>query len=640
VLRHWLEDRDYDHGLAGFMGRSWDSFVPGPKVWREALRVCKPGAHGVVFASDRTVDLMSMALRLAGWEIRHTGAWCYWCVDETTEALTRDGWKHHFDLEDGTEIAAWDQATGEIRWQAATVSRFHHEGPMVRIRGKYTDQLVTPNHRVVGEFAKRRKPREPGEMLAGDLLDHPATTAWLPVAGVNSEGEGGPGAERAYILGWWLTDAWVHGDGKAAMFSQSKPETLVRLRDAIAPYSPSEYVKAPREPQHNAEHTFYVTCQLAEWLVGDWPGREIRWEVLSWPLADRRELLRGLIDGDGSTWAKGDRYGWTIWSQRPERRAIVMALASSLGWRATEGGGRHGCVHGAIGDPVRVRGIHRSAEHYEGVVWCPTVEAGAWLARRGRHVFVTGNSGFPKSLDVSKGIDALHGRRGKSSYIPNHRNQVFGDGMGGGVTTAPYAPATPDAARWSGWGSALKPAHEPWILVRKPLSESSIARNVLRKCSTAEREAGLDRLPRFTGAQIRGREENALPDGTRRRSLGLNSPRAGAGRTSTGRANVHPTVKPLAIMRWLVRLVTPPDGVVLDPFTGSGTTGMAAVGQGFHFVGCELEPTPDRTGMDREIHHHIRIAAERIRHACPGLDLEVPDVALEGLLEPEQGGLW
>jgi len=55
------------------------------------------------------------------------------------------------------------------------------------------------------------------------------------------------------------------------------------------------------------------------------------------------------------------------------------------------------------------------------------------------------------------------------------------------------------------------------------------------------------------------------------------------------RANVHPTVKPLALMRWLLRLVTPPDGTILDPFLGSGTTGCAAALEGFQFIGIERE---------------------------------------------------
>lgn len=77
VLRHWLAGDDYVHQGSGFMGKTWDSFVPGPTVWREVFRVLKPGGHALVFAGSRTQDLMGMALRLAGFEIRDTAMWVY-----------------------------------------------------------------------------------------------------------------------------------------------------------------------------------------------------------------------------------------------------------------------------------------------------------------------------------------------------------------------------------------------------------------------------------------------------------------------------------------------------------------------------------------------------------------------------------
>ena len=117
--------------------------------------------------------------------------------------------------------------------------------------------------------------------------------------------------------------------------------------------------------------------------------------------------------------------------------------------------------------------------------------------------------------------------------------------------------------------------------------------NYCAKTSTAEREAGLDAFPVNTGGECTDRQ-----DGT----AGLNSPRAGAGRRG-GRRNTHPTVKPVKLMRWLVRLVTPPNGLVLDPFTGSGTTGMACALEGFRFIGAELDE------------HHAEIARARIRYA-------------------------
>ena len=71
----------------------------------------------------------------------------------------------------------------------------------------------------------------------------------------------------------------------------------------------------------------------------------------------------------------------------------------------------------------------------------------------------------------------------------------------------------------------------------------------------------------------------------------MDSPRAGAGRTEVGGVWCsHPTVKPTELMRYLCRMVTPHGGTVLDPFTGSGSTGRGAVLEGFNFIGCELSP--------------------------------------------------
>jgi len=73
-------------------------------------------------------------------------------------------------------------------------------------------------------------------------------------------------------------------------------------------------------------------------------------------------------------------------------------------------------------------------------------------------------------------------------------------------------------------------------------------------------------------------------------------------REAGGVTNNHTTVKPIALMRWLVRLVTPPGGIVLDPFTGSGTTGCAAASEGMRFVGIEKDA------------EYVAIAAQRIAH--------------------------
>lgn len=235
-----------------------------------------------------------------------------------------------------------------------------------------------------------------------------------------------------------------------------------------------------------------------------------------------------------------------------------------------------------------------------------------------------------------------------------------------------------------GWGTALKPAHEPMVLARKPLSEKSVADNVMKHGTGA---INID------GCRIEGQSENSdidttggrwpsniMHDGSEQverifpetsstevsrqrthkgiwsagelaeteqfmpaygdqgnasryfycaktskdeRNFGLHGRKSGQ-YSSDGRAkeienayqrnksvsaNTHPTVKPVELMRYLVRLVTPKGGLVLDPFMGSGSTGMGAREEDFRFVGIEKEE------------EYYEIAKARIKNVKPQLKL-------------------
>ncbi|EJZ84904.1 hypothetical protein HMPREF9241_01680 [Schaalia turicensis ACS-279-V-Col4] len=160
-------------------------------------------------------------------------------------------------------------------------------------------------------------------------------------------------------------------------------------------------------------------------------------------------------------------------------------------------------------------------------------------------------------------------------------------------------PVLDEAKRWQGWGTALKPAFEPCIVARKPLV-GTVADNVLAYGTgainiNATRVNGTDgRWP-----------PNLTIDGHVAADLDVTTPGGRSRFFPTFRFEVraptrerpkvngvaHPTVKPLALMRWLVRLVTQPGGTVLDPFAGSGTTLEAAVLEGFNAIGIEREET-------------------------------------------------
>jgi hypothetical protein len=120
------------------------------------------------------------------------------------------------------------------------------------------------------------------------------------------------------------------------------------------------------------------------------------------------------------------------------------------------------------------------------------------------------------------------------------------------------------------------------------------------KGSRGEKDAGLDHLRPRSRAEATGRDEG---------DPGVLNPRAGAG-SKGGSRNFHPTVKPVDLIRWLCRLITPPGGVVLDMFYGSGSHGVAALAEGFSIVGCEAD-----IGEDDAPAGYMDINVGRTRHA-------------------------
>jgi len=324
-------------------------------------------------------------------------------------------------------------------------------------------------------------------------------------------------------------------------------------------------------------------------------------------------------------------------------------------------------------------------------------------------------SGFPKSLNIAKSIEnkittgsaakngfhKLEGERtgeGRIGMYDTVEEQGFRKVNPNQLGAFNLDPTTPEAQQWQGWGTALKPAHEPIVVARKPLI-GTVATNVLTYGtgamnidgsrvgttdnfdglkgrpitklatrregetdeeyknrvleSTGQQEAlaklkDLGRWPanvihdgseevlaRFPntkgGTAVRGKSggntfggDNPKPPlddigygdsgsaarffycakaSRSERNAGLEGlPEKPGGSNAKGYtqdvangldrnrpvANFHPTVKPIALMRYLVKLVTPPNGTVLDPFLGSGSTAVAAILEGFQWIGCEL----------------------------------------------------
>jgi len=267
-------------------------------------------------------------------------------------------------------------------------------------------------------------------------------------------------------------------------------------------------------------------------------------------------------------------------------------------------------------------------------------------------------SGFPKSMDVSKAIDKA---AGAEREVVGNTAEFSGRTLGRGISAGYHggivsghcrditAPATDAARQWDGWGTSLKPANEPICLARKPLSEGTVAANVLkwrtgalnidgcrvegpgvlRSTGNGKRDRtdgygmqggviGGSELGRFPANVIHDGSEEVLAGFPRAKGAISNGKKAGTGyhanygemqqsasygddgsaarffyhakASKRDRAgSKHPTVKPVALIRYLARLIIPPGGVVLDPFAGTGTLGEAAHHEGFRAILIESE---------------------------------------------------
>ena len=190
-----------------------------------------------------------------------------------------------------------------------------------------------------------------------------------------------------------------------------------------------------------------------------------------------------------------------------------------------------------------------------------------------------------------------------------------------------------------GWGTALKPAHEPVVMARKPV-EGTVANNVLKHgtgginiddCRIDLSEGDdprlggkgtwkTDKMANNVYGDYEGKESgsselgrfpaNVMHDGLEQEwARFFYCPKVSKDERNRGlNKNNHPTVKPIELMKYLCRLVTPKGGIVLDPFMGSGSTGMAAKDEGFDFVGIEREK------------EYFEIAEARINASSPLLD--------------------
>jgi len=706
---------DPPYGLE-FMNQDWDRQVPSTKFWKEVLRVMKPGAHLLSFFGTRTYHRGVVNIEDAGFEIRDMVVWIYGCVSEDTEILTTEGWKKYNEIQKGDKVFTFNLETGKIEIdEVKDVYIYHHKGKMINIVNDNTDQLLTLNHKVVCDIAKgelvsegvpanRRKFVFTGNwrwVYACQLLNI-ASRVKLPLAGIY-DGDISVGIEVAELVGWLIAEGhitWHSNEKSIRIYQTSANNEYVELIRNLLNKLGIHYEEYTREKtykgQKYVEYLWFICWEKNKWLFNKilefFPEKNTKkpsWKLLRLKYEERLALINALMMGDGS--GSGNQF----YQYDEETLNLFQALCHITDIQARINKKKHCCaLHFNPTTEIQLLGSRRKkyikVVEYEGIVWSISTNNMTYIARRNGKVFITGNSGFPKGQALDVLIDKELGKYEERKLLGWKkaglgRNRLLNDDnwKGIGRAEAPVTePATPEAKKWQGWNTALKPACEPIVLARKPLSEKNVARNVLKwgtgglnidACRIPVDEKSMPSIRPPSGNHSGGLYQggfgnddlgyvphpqgrypaNVILDEVSAKMLDEQSgyskshahPRVSSPERATvyGKRNkivtgtyyddfggasrffycakagrderfaycqdcnevvpqkewekhknhkliFHTTVKPLKLIEYLVRLVTPPNGIVLDPFFGTGTTGIACLKQGFRFIGIEIDP--------------------------------------------------
>jgi site-specific DNA-methyltransferase (adenine-specific) len=505
VMQHWINGDIYEHKSKGFMGKSWDSFVPGPEYWKEISRVLKPGGYLLAFSGSRTWDLLSIAIRFAGFENRDTIRREY--VEGEPEAINVNG--------DPIDIISlsWNYGSGFPK--SLNIS-------------KELDKKFGKKSKIIGQ-------RPSG---GGDNFD-----AWRSGEDREDRPENHKSGTRDILE--FQTDIAKKYEGYGTALKPAQEVILVfrkPLKGTVAEnilqygtgglnidgcriqYSTNDDSRIGNDYSHKAmtglnapyikDNSNGETIQLYK-NSGRWPANLILSHHPNCkPLGEITVKNKsGSVSGNEPSTPIKNTYG------EYDRKK----------WNAH--GDEHGLEH---------------IEDWKCVDGCPI-----------------------KEMNSQSGIKQSGAMKHKVNGYESESNTGFIKGESG-----------PHNQHGDCGGAAR-------FFLNTPSFKYVV------KVSKKERELGCDSIEYRTAGEVTGgRKEN---------SDGLNSPRAGAGRNS-GSRNDHPTLKPLDLLQWLVRLVTPENGIVLDPFMGSGSTAMAAVLEHKKYVGVELNP------------HYFEIAQNRISY--------------------------
>ena len=388
-----------------FMGKEWDKVLPDIEIFKEAFRTLKPGAFAFVMSAPRSDVQYRMAQMLdeVGFEIGYTPIyWTYACLSEDTEVFTKSGWKrlHKSNLslfiDRQTEILIYDKDNDAYRWEVPDRWNVYNiQDTIYRIKSDFTDQLVTKDHRVLIEqngklvFQKVQEIGQTAKTVYVDDVHGVWNSLSTPMAEKKTNEE---------LL--WFQMQW-NGEGEAQKQSSERKGLVEQtLANGVG---------------NETEEEVFGNVQR---------GKQ---SVLAWGSNDLQEQgqLQGGSFGFMSTRVLND--------ETAERLHIGTQVKSGTRNRQTTNKNRNGTSHRSqfsqqrniqsdvIQEQQRTQTLRGgktykttlatiTEEWYEGIVSCPTVSTTSFVARRNGQVFVTGNTGFPKAMNIGKAVDKRGGR--------------------------------------------------------------------------------------------------------------------------------------------------------------------------------------------------------------------------------------
>ena len=742
---------DPPYGIS-FMNKDWDKAVPNITIWKECLRTMKPGAFAFVMCSPRSDVQAEMVIKLkeAGFEVNFSPIyWTYACLSSDTEVLSLEyGWTEWERLRKSKiskyiHILTYDNESNSYKWEIPSRwNEYQVKDTCYRIKSDSTDQLVSRGHRVYFEregkllwdYAERLSYNQ---TIQAPILDEVPDVRQYNIPAIQTKA-----CDNMFNRVFEKTIINKQQREMGYIRDKKNKENLSMLWKGVLHLS--SLVKEGTELrnvlfyklQTKSEHT-QISSDMAENTPtkmvsrkgrrmeqeNNWGRKSIleRWGNIfqnTWKLyrSEIYPLSKGIsVDGKERWVCDGTSY---TGSSTDWEATIEVGGSSSYRSRSNEQfSGKSDVVFiqprtqeiRTSSRPYKTTMATISKEYYEGTIFCPTVSTGIFIAKRKGKIFLTGNSGFPKAMNISKVVDRKLGYEREIISGSSKDAQYSGkfDQKSSTERIKLGSPISKEAKKLNGSyaGFQPKPAVEVIIVAMKPLSEKTYVDQALKNGkgitwlddgripyqSEKDKESAIGIGGSFSGKSFdtgryhfnvgnsfvrsefeinaKGRfpanllvQDNVLdngvitksgtllkkhtitkgqtgsftpddwidreqhpskdypsdegslsryfsldawysknieelPDYVQRIFPFLYVPKATSGERNEDlesaekykAKNIHSTVKPLKLMTYLITIGSRPDDTILDPFMGSGTTGVAAKILHRNFIGFEID---------------------------------------------------